>query len=92
MDGFCGPQEYVNSILLANLEESWGVRGDFESHSAQKERLITAHIIGHRLHKPSSSQSLAIARPVLPTPPLGVEPALSRRKASRNWDECLLPT
>ena len=43
------------------LGVSWGVRGDLLSYPAQKEQLITAHIIGHRLRKPSSSQSLIIA-------------------------------
>jgi len=39
------------------------VRGDFDSHPAQKEQLITAHIIGPEYVKPSSSQSLVIAHP-----------------------------
>jgi len=40
------------------------VRGDVISYPAQKEQLITAHIIGCRLRKPSSSQSLIIAHRV----------------------------
>ena len=35
----------------------------FVSHPAQKEQLITAHIIGLKYVKPSSSQSLIIALP-----------------------------
>ena len=37
------------------------MRGDLLSYPAQKEQLITAHIIGLRLRKPSSSQSQVIA-------------------------------
>jgi len=33
----------------------------FQSHPAQKEQLITAHIIGARYYESSSSQSLTIA-------------------------------
>jgi len=53
------------------------VRGDLLSYPAQKEQLITAHIIGYRLRKSDSSQSLIIAT-VQATPPLGVTSALPR--------------
>ena len=59
----------LGSLLLAG---SWGVRGDFISHPAQKGQLITAHIIGLRPRKTK----------LLPKPGLSPAPCKQRRRSA----------
>lgn len=63
---------YCVIYVRGGCDVSWGVRGDFLSHPAQKEQLITAHIIDIRPRKTK----------LLPKPGLSSPPCKQRRRSA----------